>query len=58
MKTPKQILIDNPEIKAAGYTTQDLGYLYRLGIVQGLRIKVEVLLNEKQVLKWFKTRFV
>lgn len=56
MKTPKQILTDHPEIKLAGFTHSDLGYLYRLGIVQGIRIKVEVLLNEKQVLKWFKSR--
>lgn len=56
MKTPKQILQDHPEIKQAGFTTSDLGYLYRLGIVQGTRIKVEVVLDEKQVLKWFKNR--
>ena len=56
MKTPKQILKDNPEIAKAGYTTSDLGYLLRLGIVTGQKITREILLNEKQVLKWFKGR--
>lgn len=56
MKTPKQILQDHPEIKQAGFTHSDLGYLFRLGIVQGTRINVEIVLDEKQVLKWFKNR--
>lgn len=57
-KTPKQILTDNPEIKNAGFTTADLGYLFRLGIVQGQRITREIKIEEKDVKKWFKNRIV
>lgn len=58
MKQPKQILKDHPEIAKAGYTAQDLGYLFRLGIVSGQKITREIVVNEKEVLKWFKNRIV
>lgn len=56
MKTPKQILKDNPEIAKAGFTTSDLGYLFRLGIVRGQKIVRELLIEEKGVRDWFKKR--
>jgi len=58
MKTPKQIITDHPEIKKAGYSVRDLGFLFRLGIVSGTKITREILLNEKQVLNWFKKRIL
>ena len=56
LKPPRQILEDNPGLKKY-WTANDVGYLYRLKLVRGVKPYADrngCLIEEKHVLKLFR----
>ena len=54
--TPTEIITRNPRLKKV-WTAQDIGYLFKLQLVDGERRSRYALLNEDDVLRLFYFRF-